>query len=83
MHDDGFGVRRGSDGDLSFTTPSGIPVPEHPTWLRPDETPAPTLAAKEPLAQWDGQRLDLNYAVSVLLSRRSYVHDRRGRQTAA
>ncbi|MBA2415252.1 MAG: DUF222 domain-containing protein [Geodermatophilaceae bacterium] len=83
VHDDGFGVRRGSDGDLSFTTPSGIPVPEHPTWLRPDETPAPTLAAKEPLAQWDGQRLDLNYAVSVLLSRRSYVHDRRGRKTAA
>ena len=83
MHDDGFGVTRGPDGSLRFTAPGGVPVPEHPSWLRRDETPAATVPAAEPLSEWDGQLLDLDYVVSVLLSRRSYVRDRRRQDIAA
>jgi len=77
VHDDGFGLQRDPDGNLQFLVPSGRPLPEHPGWLHRDEAPPATVPASDDLAQWDGQHLDLDYAVSVLLSRRQYVVDQR------
>ncbi|MBA2388817.1 MAG: DUF222 domain-containing protein [Geodermatophilaceae bacterium] len=77
VHDDGFGLQRDPDGNLQFLAPSGRPLPEHPGWLHRDEAPPATVPASDDLAQWDGQHLDLDYAVSVLLSRRQYVVDQR------
>lgn len=82
VHDDGFDVRRGANGELRFSAPAGMLIPEHPSWLLHDTTPAPIAAATEPLAEWDGQLLDLHYAVSVLLSRRSYVRECQGQAAA-
>lgn len=77
VHEEGFGVRLGRNGDVAFCWPDGRPFPDAPAAPRWSGPPlAPTgehLAAADieigpdtATPDWHGERLDLGYAIDVL-----------------
>jgi hypothetical protein len=77
VHEEGYRVLRAADGALRFSTPAGRPIPETPP---PSAVPADPVAALvaahrarglaidawRALPEWDGERLDLGWAIDVL-----------------
>jgi hypothetical protein len=77
VHEEGYCVERDTGGTLSFSTPTGQPIPD---------VPAPPAVPREPTAvlvaahradglaidartacpSWLGERLDLGWAIGVL-----------------
>ena len=81
VHEEGFGVSLGEDGEAHFVRPDGQPLPEAPA--APTVTGAPLAPVTARLARagirfgphtatpaWQGERLDVDWAVSVLWRRR-------------
>ncbi len=81
VHEEGFGVTLGDDGEAHFVRPDGEPLPEAPA--SPTVTGAPLAPMTARLARagirfgphtatpaWRGERLDVDWAVSVLWRRR-------------
>ena len=81
VHEEGFGVTLGDDGEAHFVRPDGRPLPEAPA--SPTVTGAPLAPMTARLARagirfgphtatpaWRGERLDVDWAVSVLWRRR-------------
>jgi hypothetical protein len=77
VHEEGYQVERQPDGALQFRRPNGPLVPEVPP---PPEVPADPvkdlrarneaeglkLHARTAMPSWQGERLDVGYAISVL-----------------
>jgi hypothetical protein len=77
VHEEGYRVERAADGALRFRRPDGRPLPEVPP---PAAVPADPVAAlrahhhaqglrlhaRTALPDWDGERLDLGWALDVL-----------------
>jgi 5-methylcytosine-specific restriction endonuclease McrA len=77
VHEEGYQVERGADGALRFRRPDGRPIPEIPP---PAAVPADpvgalrarhraqglTLHARTGCPSWQGERLDLGWAIGVL-----------------
>jgi hypothetical protein len=81
LHEGGFRVEGRAPGELSFFTPSGAPIPRCPPPSRVPADPALALAAAHRdlgltigpdtgLTRWWGERMDYDWAVSSLLSRK-------------
>jgi hypothetical protein len=76
VHEGGFDIRR-HDGGVVFLRPDGSPVPVVPVSPPGDPAAVPRETGAAGIAidpgtcvtKWDGQSLDLGYAVSVLLDR--------------
>jgi 5-methylcytosine-specific restriction endonuclease McrA len=77
VHEEGYRVVREADGALRFSTPAGRPIPEAPAPPALPVDPAAALVAAhraQGLAihpwtagpEWHGERLDLDWAISVL-----------------
>jgi hypothetical protein len=77
VHEEGFQVERQANGELSFRRPDGRPLPEVP---EPATVPANAVETLEgqnggagvqigprtSMPGWQGERLDIGYAISVL-----------------
>ena len=66
VHEGGFAVIRGLDGELTFLRPDGAPLQAAPT--APFDLPGgyhalPSVAGRLPT--WDGTRFDLPWAIDV------------------
>ncbi len=81
VHEEGFGVTLGDDGEAHFVRPDGEPLPEAPA--PPTVTGVPLAPVTARLGRagirlgphtatpaWRGERLDVDWAVSVLWRRR-------------
>ena len=77
VHEEGFSLERGADGELRFSLPSGKLLPAVPPSLTtPDDAAAALRARNEEhglqihprtaIPSWPGDRLDLGYAIDVL-----------------
>jgi hypothetical protein len=77
VHEQGYQVERQPDGELSFRQPGGrlLPgvappaaVPDDPVASLREQNEAQGLAlhARTAMPAWDGERLDLGYAIDVL-----------------
>lgn len=77
VHEEGFQVTREANGELSFWTPYGRPLPAVATPLAAPVAPAERLRAdhealgihidaQTSMPSWRGERLDLEYAISVM-----------------
>jgi len=74
VHEDGFQVTREPDGELAFRTPHGCRLPAVPAPVRAPVTAVETLRrenlanidARTSMPSWDGERLDLEWTISVL-----------------
>jgi hypothetical protein len=77
VHEEGFHVERGPDGELRFRRPDGRPLPEVPpppavagdpveTLRSQNEALGLHLQADTTRPGWLGERLDVGYALSVL-----------------
>jgi hypothetical protein len=77
VHEEGYRVERGSDGALDFRGPDGRPLPDVPPPPAVPRNPAQALrAANEALGLqlhartarpgWQGERLDVGWAIDVL-----------------
>jgi len=78
VHEGGWKVERGEDGELAFTSPAGNPLPSEPsrewveniqTWLQEwADDHEVALDADSNLPLWDGTTPDYELAVSGLLA---------------
>jgi len=77
VHEEGYQVARGSDGELRFSRPDGRPLPEVPAPARVPDDPVQALRAdhasrglhvhaRTGCPGWLGERLDLGWAIDVL-----------------
>jgi 5-methylcytosine-specific restriction endonuclease McrA len=77
VHEEGFQVERGADGELEFRHPRGWAIPHVPAppdldadpvkWIRTrNEAEGITVDAHTATPGWLGERLDLGYALDVL-----------------
>ena len=75
VHEEGFQVERQPNGDLCFRRPDGRPLPEVPATPVVPATPSAALrkqqdelqiTARTAIPGWQGERLDVGYAISVL-----------------
>jgi hypothetical protein len=77
VHEEGFQVARGPDGELQFRRPNGHPLPEVPapaavpadpvTALRAcNDAQGFRLTARTACPSWLGERLNVGYAIDVL-----------------
>jgi hypothetical protein len=77
VHEEGYGVERGPDGELRFRRPDGRPVPDAPLPPAVPDDPIHALRARnEALGlrlntsttrpTWLGERLDVGWAIDVL-----------------
>jgi hypothetical protein len=84
VHEEGYQVERGADGNLQFRRPDGRPLPSVPAPPVVVADPAGairnqnaaqglTLHARTGLAQWFGERLDVRWAIDVLHPRAARV----------
>jgi Domain of unknown function (DUF222)/HNH endonuclease len=76
VHEEGFQVERQLDGELCFRRPDGRLLPEVPATPAVPATPCEALRARHEaldihartaLPGWLGERLDVGYAISVLI----------------
>ena len=77
VHEEGYRIERDADGTLRFSTPRGRPIPDVPP---PPAVPADAsralvaahgarglaIDARTGCPSWDGERLDLAWAIDVL-----------------
>jgi len=77
VHEEGYQVARGSDGELRFSRPDGRQLPEVPAPARVPDDPVQALRADHAMRGlhvhartgcpgWLGERLDLGWAIDVL-----------------
>ena len=77
VHEEGYQVERGSDGGLRFRRPDGRPLPETPPPAPVPADPVGTLRAghesrglrlhaRTACPSWQGERLDVGWAIDVL-----------------
>jgi 5-methylcytosine-specific restriction endonuclease McrA len=75
VHEEGYQVSRGADGELRFTRPDGRPIPEVPRAPSVPADPAAALRARDHerrittrtgMPTWCGERLDVGWAIDVL-----------------
>jgi len=77
VHEEGFQVERRTNGDLVFRRPDGRPLPDVPAAPPVPENPSDTVRAHNETRDvhidartstpgWQGERLDVGYAISVL-----------------
>jgi hypothetical protein len=77
VHEEGFQVDRGADGELYFRRPDGRPLPEVPTPPLVARDPVGAVRARNAAAgvwpdartvrpDWGGEPLDVGYALDVL-----------------
>jgi len=77
VHEEGFQVARQPNGTLVFRRPDGRPLPDVPEPAAVPANPTDTLHAQNDAAGvqinartatpgWQGERLDVGYAISVL-----------------
>jgi hypothetical protein len=75
VHEEGFQVERQADGQLCFRRPDGRRMPDVPAAPAVPATPCETLreqqdglhiSARTSMPGWQGERLDVGYAISVL-----------------
>ena len=77
MHEEGFQVARQPNGTLVFRRPDGRPLPDVPEPAAVPANPTDTLHVQNDAAGvqinartttpgWQGERLDVGYAISVL-----------------
>jgi Domain of unknown function (DUF222)/HNH endonuclease len=77
VHEEGFQVERQADGQLCFRRPDGRPIPDVPAPAAVPANPTATLRAQNDgagaqidartsMPGWNGERLDVGYAISVL-----------------
>ena len=75
VHEEGFQVERLANGELGFRRPDGQPIPDVPAAPAVSATPCETLREQQDALHinahmatpgWQGERLDVGYAISVL-----------------
>jgi hypothetical protein len=77
VHEEGFQVEGQPDGQLCFRRPDGRPLPDVPAPAAVPANPTDTLQAQNAETglhinaqtskpSWQGERLDVGYAISVL-----------------
>jgi 5-methylcytosine-specific restriction endonuclease McrA len=77
VHEEGFQIERGADGELTFRDPRGWAIPHVPPPADPDADPVKWVRARNEAEGllldahtatpgWLGERLDLGYALDVL-----------------
>ena len=77
VHEEGFQVERLADGELCFRRPDGRPLPDVPAPVTVPANPSDTVRAQNDargiqidattsMPGWQGERLDVGYAISVL-----------------
>jgi hypothetical protein len=77
VHEGGYHVERGSDGDLRFYRPDGRLIPDVPAALDLAADPVGELRARHDATglvldkrtatpRWSGERLDVGYAIGVM-----------------
>ena len=77
VHEGGYQVERGADGELRFRRPSGEVIPDIPARVEIAEDPVSViqgqneaqglaLHANTAKPRWDGEPLDLGYALEIL-----------------
>ena len=77
VHEEGFQVERQANGDLLFRRPDGRPLADVPAASAVPENPSDTVRAQNDahgvqidartaIPAWQGERLDVGYAISVL-----------------
>jgi hypothetical protein len=77
VHEEGYGVQRGPDGEVRFSRPDGRELPQVPAPASLPEDPENALRSSNRAAgvhihartnrvSWLGERLDLGYALEVL-----------------
>ena len=77
VHEEGYQVVRGGDGELRFFRPDGQPLPDTPRPARISADPVSSLRAENQarglvldartsMPIWSGERLDVGYAIDVL-----------------
>ena len=75
VHEEGFQVERQTDGRLVFRHPDGRPLPDVPVPMVVPAQPCDVLReqhdglqihARTAIPRWQGERLDVGYAISVL-----------------
>jgi hypothetical protein len=77
IHEEGFQVERQANGELVFRRPDGRPLPDAPAPAAVPANPTDTLQAQNAetglhiyaqtsTPSWQGERLDVGYAISVL-----------------
>jgi hypothetical protein len=74
LHEGGFGLRTDGRGGMTFTRPDGVvlaetPAPSGGTADGLPDLHGATITADTAVPNWNGDGLDLHYAVSVLLQR--------------
>ena len=75
VHEEGFQVERQANGELIFRRPDGRPLPDVPAASAVPTEPCDSLreqqgglriGARTETPSWQGERLDVGYAISVL-----------------
>ena len=77
VHEDGFQVERQPNGELCFRRPDGRPLPDVPVPAAVPANPSDAMRAQNDagglqinartsMPGWQGERLDVGYAISVL-----------------
>jgi hypothetical protein len=77
VHEEGYGVERRTDGEFAFTRPNGWPIPDVPGVVALQDDPVRAVQswnaaagvhvdARTACADWNGQRLDVGWAIDVL-----------------
>ena len=71
VHEGGFGLKTNGHGGFTFSRPDGVLIPEVPSPRGGDGDALPaqhgvSITAATAVPDWNGDRLDLDYAVSVL-----------------
>jgi hypothetical protein len=77
VHEEGFQVERQANGELVFRRPDGRPLPDVPAAAAVPANPTDTLqahndtaglqiTARTSMPSWQGERLDVGYAINVL-----------------
>jgi hypothetical protein len=77
IHEEGFQVERQANGELCFRRPDGRPLPDVPAPAAVPESPSDAVRAQNDargveidartsMPGWQGERLDVGYAISVL-----------------
>jgi len=77
VHEEGFRIERKPDGTLAFFRPQGWPIPDVPAAPTPPDDPLETVRAANArhgvqidahtmTPDWDGERLDVVWAIDVL-----------------